>query len=448
MNRIFNSLFLFVVIISLGSCNREFPLQENLEMSKLHSESLPLAESDSIGNSIIEEEIVPSTIDTTSIVFQKMLAKARGKLRSTTSELKSGSGINVEQTLFDLRDSPVNIIVNENVGQGNYLTAKRNRYKRWFKTYYSNAPARLENKQDDSNTNSQTFYLTYVPLIGQYTIKTKFEDNDYYMIPGSYKSSPNDEFLYGEQNCSNEYIKIFNFIPSDSNGESFRIENFKWSYDESNSSVFSPALGCNNDSRTYFEKYWNSRRQEFKIAPIEDFEMERIEFHNDYSAVLSKQPDFVVTWTSINKTNVNQQLSTNFGKTASRTSSFSRSNSFSLSVTAGLDISIPFVADGSIKTTASNTHTATWGKSETFQDTRNYNFQIVVPAMRKIIAKAQVTRYLIKMHYTAYLKGTKTGKIIRVNGIWEGVDCTDIVTSYTEYDLKTNQLVATRLVYR
>lgn len=446
MSRFSTYLLLLVAIPFASSCERELSLQENLAVAEHHS-STSFEDEDT---NAPEEEIIPLTIDTTSTHFKNMLNQVKMKLKSAPSRFApTSSVIDINETLFDLRDSPVNILVSENVGQGKYLTAKRNRYKRWFKTYYSNAPARFEEKQEDGNTTSQTFYLSYVPLIGQYTIKTKFAGNDYYMIPGHYKSSPKDEFLYGENAPSSDYAKIFNFVPLQSNGESFYLENFNWTSDDSNSSlVWHPALGCNNDSRTYFEKYRNSRRQQFTIAPVEGFEIERVEFHNDYTASLSKKPDFVVTWTTVNETNINQQLSTNFGSSASKTSNFSRSNSFSFSISTDFKVSIPIVANGSIKTTATNTNTATWGKSETFQDTRNYNFQIVVPAMRRIIAKAQVTRYLIKMRYTAYLKGEKTGKIVKMNGIWEGVDCTDIVTSYTEYDLKTNRFIRTQIVQR
>lgn len=353
----------------------------------------------------------------------------------------------IRSTLFDLRDLPVNILVAENPG-GRYLTAKRNTYKRWFKRYYVSAPAIFADKQEENNTTSQTFYLSYL-MGGKYAIKTQFTGKEYYMIPGHYKSAPDDVFLFGVENPDDNYAKIFTFTPADTAEDAFYLENFQWDSDKSNpSNVWQPALGCNKSSRSYFDKYRNSKEQQFTIVPTEGFEIERIEYHNDNTAILTRIPDFIVTWTTYNNTKKEQQVSTNFGQSASKTSNFSFSKSISFSVNGTFSLKIPcFVkADGTFTTTT--TTTATWGKSETFQDTRNYNFQIVVLPGTKVIAQAQVTRYLMEVRYTAYLKSIKTGRIVRLNGLWKGIDCTDIVTSYTEYDLNTNKAIRTTVVDR
>ena len=46
--------------------------------------------------------------------------------------------------------------------------------------------------------------------------------------------------------------------------------------------------------------------------------------------------------------------------------------------------------------------------------------------------------------YTTYLKGVNSGREIRISGVWEGVECGNIVTSYTQYDLDTDKKIGSR----
>lgn len=445
MKRIIYYTTMFVSLIVVFSCEMQhIPSDKNILTSK---ESIQREELNDPNDSIFEEEIIPEKVDKTSPIFLELLNKYKANLKSTQLKSDPYVGHDAGITLIDLRDSPVNILVLENTGRGKYLTAKRSKHRRWFKNYYTNDPARFEEKQTDSNLNSQTFYLSQNPLTGQYIIKTKFDGTDYYMVPGHYNSSPNDQFLFGNDKPSEEYIKLYKIIPTNDYDGAFYLQNFIWKKrDDGKEGIWHLVLGCNHDSRSYFDIFKGIGSQLFSIAPVEDFEIEKIEYGNEYSATLKKQPDFIVTWTTINDTSITQQVTTQFGKTATKTSNFSRTRSFSFSITGTLSVNIPCIVGEKINTSTSSSESATWGKSETFSDTRNYNFQINIPARRKVVAKAVVSRYLISVPYTLYLRGKSTGKIIRVGGKWEGVDCTNISTSYTEYDIDTHQLVRTRIV--
>ena len=445
MKRFIYYITMFMSLIAVCSCElQSLPSDAKL----LSSEKIMTREGlRDVNDTIFEEEIVPEKIDKTSPYFYELLSRYKTNLRSTQLNSDQFVGHDAGITLIDLRDTPVNILVLENTGRGKYLTAKRSKHKRWFKSYYTNDPARFEEKRTDSNLNSQTFYLSQHPLTGQYTIKTKFDGTDYYMVPGHYNSSPNDQFLFGNDKPSEEYIKLYNIIPTDDYDGAFYLQNFIWKKrDDGKEGIWHLVLGCNKESRSYFDIFMGKGSQLFSIAPVEDFEIEKIEYGNEYSATLQKQPDFIVTWTTINDTSITQQVTTQFGKTATKTSNFSRSRSFNFSITGTLRVKIPCIMDEKINTSISNSESATWGTSETFSDTRNYNFQINIPARRKVVAKAVVSRYLISVPYTLYLRGKSTGRIIRVGGKWEGVDCTNITTSYTEYDIDTHQLVRTRIV--
>lgn len=80
------------------------------------------------------------------------------------------------------------------------------------------------------------------------------------------------------------------------------------------------------------------------------------------------------------------------------------------------------------------------GKSETQSDTRNYNFPISVPPYCRIVAEAIVARYQLNVGYTTYLRSVNTGKEIRLEGRWSGIDCAEIKAKCTEYELDSNNI--------
>lgn len=152
---------------------------------------------------------------------------------------------------------------------------------------------------------------------------------------------------------------------------------------------------------------------------------------------MSQVPDFIVNWSYSNGSSVSQSMTTNFGSKASRTSSFTENNSFSLKVSTTIKAKVPFLASGQIQTEVASSHQFTYGESETLEDTRSYNFPLTVPAKTKIIATAKVTQFILSVPYIATLKGKNTGNIIKVAGVWEGVDLTDVDVIVTETDLTT-----------
>ena len=80
------------------------------------------------------------------------------------------------------------------------------------------------------------------------------------------------------------------------------------------------------------------------------------------------------------------------------------------------------------------------GKSETQSDTRNYNFPISVPPYCRIVAEAIVARYQLNVGYTTYLRSVNTGKEIRLEGRWSGIDCAEIKAKCTEHELDSNNI--------
>lgn len=139
------------------------------------------------------------------------------------------------------------------------------------------------------------------------------------------------------------------------------------------------------------------------------------------------------------RSSVTQQLSTGFSSTATRTSSFSNTYGVSVSVTSSFSVNVP-VASSNLTISMNSSYSHTWGKSETQSDTRNYNFPISVPPYCRIVAEAIVARYQLNVGYTTYLRSVNTGKEIRLEGRWSGIDCAEIKAKCTEYELDSNNI--------
>lgn len=82
--------------------------------------------------------VIPVYGDSLLQSFGSRLSMNRFKAKSKEDDFSN--------TLFDLRDLPINILVRDNP-QGLYLTAKRKRYTKWFSSHYSSAPAIFTTKK-------------------------------------------------------------------------------------------------------------------------------------------------------------------------------------------------------------------------------------------------------------------------------------------------------------
>lgn len=174
-------------------------------------------------------------------------------------------------------------------------------------------------------------------------------------------------------------------------------------------------------------------------VPEDEYEVIKVEYHDDATATVAQIPDFVVRWEYENRSSVTQQLSTGFSSTATRTSSFSNTYGVSVSVTSSFSVNVP-VASANLTISMNSSYSHTWGKSETQSDTRNYNFPISVPPYCRIVAEAIVARYQLNVGYTTYSRSVNTGKEIRLEGRWSGIDCAEIKAKCTEYELDSNNI--------
>jgi hypothetical protein len=343
---------------------------------------------------------------------------------STVKRSVQSTRTDVTSTFADLLDVPVNIIVKENNVGKTYLTCPANFF---VQRYYNGSQIYPPFFSARNNDSTQVFYLTLTP------------SNELYIQNRS---------VTGAKPTLGVRPSISGRPPTVSYGGG--LNKILWkiysggtlhegAYIIENTEYNKVLGGVAHNADVFFDQYLNLGRQEFEIRPIDDFELINIQYINDASATITQQPDFVTQWFYSNNTSIQQSMSTSFSGRASYTSSFSRTTGGSISITTGLTVGIPSTVSGSINTNITMNHSAQYGKSETKEDAQTYNFPINVAPRTSVTATATVSRYLINLKYKATLRGINTGKLIQINGIWEGISCTDVKVALVEKSLDTGE---------
>lgn len=290
-----------------------------------------------------------------------------------------------------------------------------------------------------SSTNAnQLFHLRFLPASTgiPYLVYSANEESP--IGAGSYTSNPNKYVLYTQAaNSTSLFGFSWDFSTNATNDSYYFINQDILGSGSSPWDVYNYYLDASNGAMG-FARSNNSIAQQFNIVPNDVFKLESIEYINDATATLSRIPDFATTWAYTNGTSVQQSITTSFGQKATKTSNHTNQSTISTKLSTTVTVGVPFIVKGEISTEIGGSLQYTYGKSETTEDTRNYDIPLLIPANTRVTASATVTRYNMNVNYIATLRGQNTGKVIKVNGVWNGVDCTDIVVNTQQTNLKTN----------
>lgn len=159
---------------------------------------------------------------------------------------------------------------------------------------------------------------------------------------------------------------------------------------------------------------------EWEIIPIESFELENISYTLEADDKTEIIPSFIDEIEVSNGGDVMQSMAVAFSRTATETSSFSKTEGFSLSVGASFETGVPILAEAKLNVTQTTTASWTYGKSESKADSRNYTFNLQVPAKTTYKAKVVVAMYKASATYVATYRSS-TGKIMTLAGKWSGI---------------------------
>ena len=329
-------------------------------------------------------------------------------------------------------NTPVNISVLRNIYKNMYLK-------------YNGLNKEITFAKFDENNEDLQFLIHRMPLTGQYYFTPyRLSDNKYLLSSGHWVNNPSVpsdvNILYVKDNgksmgavwdiAKGKSENSFVFYNSD------LLEQGPGGWMD----VYSLALCC-QDNAVRFTKYTGLPEQEFKISPCENFQILSLTIDDNMSSI-SSAPDFMIEKDYNNNGSLEQTFETNITERAKKSSTFNRNTSVSTKVDTSIKVGA-FFAENKITVSVGTNNEWSYGSNEEHEDTRNYNFPLVVPPFKKVHAILTVTRTRASMNYSAVLKGMETGTTITEYGTWDNVDCTTIRVDLQELDAN-GKVIATR----
>lgn len=222
----------------------------------------------------------------------------------------------LQEELTQLDEIPIYLQVQGNSDERQFLSA-------------TNKGKELTVEKFNGKSENQKFYLKIFPsVLGiPYLIYSKKTGTPIRL--GAYKSNPNVKILYASQDASGSLFGAsWDIKRAQYSSNSYIIEN--QDFPQQGNSGYWPDIYYSvitvNGSKISFSKYNKSPRQEFKIIPVEEFEVEKVEFDIDANATLTQTPKVLFSDKFTNNGPISQKHSFSITETYKETSSFNKKN--------------------------------------------------------------------------------------------------------------------------
>lgn len=196
----------------------------------------------------------------------------------------------------------------------------------------------------------------------------------------------------------------------------------------------------------------------FLIYPVETFILQNVGY-SELNGQTNVTPEtvFLTSRPLINDTPYEVERTAQITESYDYESKFSETEGLSISETvtvgAGLNVSVPIInvgLNGKIETTKRTDHSYsfTTGKTEKFNLTFNQTIKQVLPPNTTIIAWLEAKKYVFNTKYVGEFIGKKSKKVLKLNGIWGGVQYYELAVRLTKPDGQTLGTIDTEGVYR
>lgn len=392
----FLSLLFICATLLVSSC-----ANEESEFSDFSEKSTKLEQS--IINSQ-DSTIIPLEGDRESIRHLKNHMKTRASYDYNDDQYLS-------EELRQLDEIPIYLQVQGNSDGRQYLSATE-KGKELTIEYFN------------GKSDNQKFYLKILPAVAgiPYLIYSKKTGTPLKL--GAYKSKPDVKILYASQDASGSLFGAsWDIKRAQYSSDSYIIENQDWPQ-QGNSGYWLDiyySVITVNGSKISFSKYNKSPRQEFKIIPVEDFEVQHIDFEVDGNTTLTQVPKVVFSDKFTNNGPINQKHSFSISETYKETSTFNKKTSYSVNISTSFKTGVPFLSEGKITTSVTAGQEFTYGKSEEHSKTISRTVDVEVPANSMANVSYTVYTYNMDVPYIAHCVGKTSGKKIKIRGVWHGV---------------------------
>lgn len=400
-------LFTLTTILLINACSKnEFDQTADTKESEMAESNLTRAHGEEEG--VIERELIP-----------------RKQPRDFVLEPVSPPLI-TSDIIYELRDLPINIIVEENPQGGRFLTTQ--------------GKSREVNFAQYNKTVNQRFYIkTFPPSAGiKYQIISMQTNTP--LGVGSYDKEPDVNILMTLPNDSDNWSAPWDFIPGKTEGTLVIINQHIMDGGPNYTNMYYVTIGAQKN-KVLLSKYVNARNQEFLLAPIEDFTIQSIEFINDATALLSHKPSKILKDGYSNNGPVEQNFSLQISEEVTETSSFSNRSGVSVNVSTSFKVGCPIFAEGKITTSTTTSYEHTYGESSTIRRSISRQYPVKIPSMYRADLSVTLFEDKIDMNYIATCRGNESGRIIKLRGMWKGVSVSQGEAALTMTPLNSRQAV-------
>lgn len=196
----------------------------------------------------------------------------------------------------------------------------------------------------------------------------------------------------------------------------------------------------------------------FLIYPVEAFILQNVGY-SELNGQTNVTPEtvYLTSRPLINDTPYEAERTVQITESYDYESKFSETEGLSISETvtvgAGLNVSVPIInvgLNGKIETTKRTDHSYsfTTGKTEKFNLTFNQTIKQVLPPNTTIIAWLEAKKYVFNTKYVGEFIGEKSKKVLKLNGVWGGVQYYELAVRLTKPDGQTLGTIDTEGVYR
>jgi len=179
-------------------------------------------------------------------------------------------------------------------------------------------------------------------------------------------------------------------------------------------------------------------RQQWKFAIASDYKLTNITYQMNSGDFVIEQPDLVLSCLINNNTSTPQGMTTTFSKKFSESSSFTKTQGITITLSTDIQVEVPGLIKDGISTTVSNSSTWTFGKTESREDNLSYNFPIIVPAYTSYTAQSIIKQRKGNVTYEATFECQLTHKTKKIIGVWTGVQSYNV--SYVIIDNSTKKV--------
>ncbi len=159
--------------------------------------------------------------------------------------------------------------------------------------------------------------------------------------------------------------------------------------------------------------------------PYADVEVVDVEYHLDEYELAENPPMVLVAKTVENCSSAQVSQGFTVNKSVTKTSLFQNTIGVGLEVGQTFSVGIPFVS-GESSISISSAAERTYGIEESYQQSYEATFTVIVPPYSAIEADAVLFNGNLDVPYTMLLRSPSTGQEFTREGIWKGVTIWDL----------------------